>query len=305
MLEVKNVSKSYGDFKAVDAISFNAPPGQIIGLIGPNGAGKTTIIRTIMNILEKDSGEILLNEQPFTLENSNEIGYLPEERGLYKKQKIETVLHYLGELKGMDKNTRIQKIDFWLNRFNLLEWKSKKIEDLSKGMAQKVQFISSILHDPKIVILDEPFSGLDPVSSDELLSIMSELKQGGRIILFSTHVMEQAEKICDTIILINKSKKILDGSLKSIKAQYKADTIIVDFLGEGLDLCNLKSIESSEAISASQVSLKLKKDTSLNTILPELLECANEQGVVLTSMRLSEMSLHDIFIHLVTSKEVA
>ena len=301
MLSLKGVTKKYGDFCAVDKLDFDAPAGQIIGLIGPNGAGKSTTIRMIMNILECDEGEISLDGKPFTAEDLNRIGYLPEERGLYKKQKVVDVLVYLAELKGCTKKEILPKIDYWLKRFDLLEWKDKKIDTLSKGMTQKIQFISTIVHDPQILFFDEPFSGLDPVSSDELLSIMNELKQAGRILLFSTHVMEQAEKICDQIIMLNKGKKILDGSIQKIREKYGKHTISIDYTGNSEDISSLPIIDTFQHSGSSSCSITLKAGFTSNDLFTAIVDLIQKGNFTLRSIKIGEPSLHSIFIKLAGS----
>ena len=297
MLSLRGVTKKYGDFYAVDKLDFDAPAGQIVGLIGPNGAGKSTTIRMIMNILECDEGEILLDGKKFTADDSNIIGYLPEERGLYKKQKVVDVLVYLAELKGCTKQEALPKIDYWLKRFDLMEWKDKKIDSLSKGMAQKIQFVSTIIHDPQILFLDEPFSGLDPVSADELLSIMNELKQSGRILLFSTHVMEQAEKICDQIIMLNHGKKILDGSMQKIRTQYGKNTITIDYSGDASSISDLPVVESVQH-SGNTCSVVLKNGSSVDELFTSLTPLIAQGKFSLRSIKVDEPSLHSIFVKL-------
>ncbi len=297
VLSLRGVTKKYGDFCAVDKLDFDAPEGQIVGLIGPNGAGKSTTIRMIMNILECDEGEISLDGKKFTADDSNIIGYLPEERGLYKKQKVVDVLLYLAELKGCSKQDALPKIDYWLKRFDLLEWKNKKIDSLSKGMAQKIQFISTIVHDPQILFLDEPFSGLDPVSADELLSIMNELKQSGRILLFSTHVMEQAEKICDQIIMLNHGKKILDGSMQKIRTQYGKNSITIDFSGDASAISDLSVVESVQ-FSGSSCTVVLHNGSTVNDLFKSLSSLITQNKFSLRSIKVDEPSLHSIFVKL-------
>ncbi len=219
MIELQQVTKHYGSVAAVDGLSFRGEKGKITGIIGPNGAGKTTTIRMIMNIIAPDSGSILFDGRPLADEDMEQIGYLPEERGLYRKEKVHDLLLYLGRLKGKDTETLNKAIDYWLEQFDLLEWKERKVEELSKGMAQKVQFISSVIHDPAIVFLDEPFSGLDPVSTDRMREVIMNLSRNGKTILFSTHIMEQAEKICDTILLMNRGKALLYGPVQEVRKQ--------------------------------------------------------------------------------------
>ncbi|MBO4772107.1 MAG: ATP-binding cassette domain-containing protein [Bacteroidales bacterium] len=295
MLQLNHITKNYGNFRAVDDLSFVAEEGKIIGIIGPNGAGKSTTIRMIMNILQPDGGEILVNGKPYSEDDSDQIGYLPEERGLYKKQKVSEMLHYLGSLKGMTKDDCERQIDHWLNRFGLSEWKDKKIEALSKGMSQKIQFISAVMHSPKILFLDEPFSGLDPVSSDQLLAVIREMKEQGRIVLFSTHVMETAEIICDHIIMLNHGKKILDGSIHEIRREYGSDTLTLDIAG---DHSFLDGIESVAGVSerGHAINVAFKKGSDINALIQEIVNKAYQNGCTISSLKVDEPSLHSIFV---------
>src|ERR1051326_5646514 len=220
--ELKNLKKYFATQKAVDDISFLIEKGTIFGLLGPNGAGKTTLLRMITGIFFPDEGEIIFDGERFDpLNDIVKIGYMPEERGLYKKMKIGDQVLYLAQLKGLSKAEAIEKIKYWFRRLEMESWWNKKVEDLSKGMSQKLQFITTILHEPKLIILDEPFSGLDPVNSNIIKEEIYKLSQKGCTIIFSTHRMEQVEEICDHIVLINKGKKILDGSVKKVKQDFK------------------------------------------------------------------------------------
>lgn len=302
MLQLNHITKTYGTFRAVDDLSFTAEEGKIIGVIGPNGAGKSTTIRMIMNILRPDSGEILINGKPYSEDDSDQIGYLPEERGLYKKQKVSEMLHYLGALKGMTKDDCERQIDHWLGRFGLSEWKNKKIEALSKGMSQKIQFISAVMHSPKILFLDEPFSGLDPVSSDLLLAVIREMKEQGRIILFSTHVMETAEIICDHIIMLNHGKKILDGSIHEIRREFGSNTLTLDITGDHSFLNGIDAVtDISERGSAINVSFK--KGSDINALIVEIVNKAYQNGCSISSLKVDEPSLHSIFVGIAGSDD--
>ena len=302
MLQLNHITKTYGTFRAVDDLSFTAEEGKIIGIIGPNGAGKSTTIRMIMNILRPDSGEIIINGKPYSEDDSDQIGYLPEERGLYKKQKVSEMLHYLGALKGMTKDDCERQIDHWLDRFGLSEWKNKKIEALSKGMSQKIQFISAVMHSPKILFLDEPFSGLDPVSSDQLLAVIREMKEQGRIILFSTHVMETAEIICDHIIMLNHGKKILDGSIHEIRREFGSNTLTLDITGDHGFLNGIDAVtEISERGSAINVSFK--KGSDINALIVEIVNKAYQNGCSISSLKVDEPSLHSIFVGIAGSDD--
>lgn len=296
MLEVKKLTKNYGSFCALDSLDFQAERGKIVGLIGPNGAGKSTTIRMIMNILDIDSGEILLDGSAFTASDSDKIGYLPEERGLYKKEKVIDVMYYLAALKGCSMQDALPKIDYWLERFNLKEWKHKKIDALSKGMAQKIQFITTIVHEPQILFLDEPFSGLDPVSSDELLSIMQELKNAGRIVLFSTHVMEQAERVCDHIIMLDKGKKILDGTVKQIKKEHGSDSYAIRVEGDISFVENLSIVEKCTKKDNDSCIVFPKPGIDVNEFFQTILNEAKNNNLVLQTITRNEPSLHDIFV---------
>ena len=296
MLQLKNVSKSYGaGFMAVKDLSFTAQEGTVVGIIGPNGAGKSTTIRMIMDIIKPDSGTIMLDEKPFTSEDKDKIGYLPEERGLYKKEKVSDVLRYLAALKGISKTEANSRMDKWLARFNLYEWKDKKIDSLSKGMAQKIQFISTVLHDPKLVFLDEPFSGLDPVSSDELLSVIKELKQEGRIVLFSTHVMEVAERVCDHIIMLNHGTKILDGTLSEIRKKYGSNSITVECDGNASFLKDINGVKGVQE-SGSEYTLTLSNETDSKSIFWDIAEKARANGCTVSRYIVNEPSLHAVFV---------
>src|SRR5487761_2132695 len=230
ILELQNLKKYYATQKAVDDISFSIPQGSIFGLLGPNGAGKTTLLRMITGIFYPDSGNILFEGEKFNpVKDISKIGYMPEERGLYKKMKIGEQALYLAMLKGMNRQDAMQKIKEWFVKFEMQSWWNKKVDDLSKGMSQKLQFVFTVLHEPQLLILDEPFSGLDPVNSNLIKDEIFKLSQKGTTIIFSTHRMEQVEEICDKIVLVNKGKKILDGSVKQIKFDCKENIFRVGF----------------------------------------------------------------------------
>ncbi len=249
ILTANNIHKSYGDFKALNNVSLAIPEGSIFGLLGPNGAGKTTLIRIITQIIATDQGSVTINNEPLNSNHIREIGYLPEERGLYKKMKVGEHLLYLAQLKGMSKNESMERIKFWFKRFEIAGWWGKKVEDLSKGMQQKVQFIATVLHNPKLLILDEPFSGFDPINvniiKDEILNLAKE----GSTIIFSTHRMESVEELCDHIVLLNKSEKVLEGSKKSIKDTYKTNTYeighknLIDEIEDGFQIKSQNQME--------------------------------------------------------------
>lgn len=242
VIEVQNIRKSFGATKAVNDVSFEINKGRIFGLLGPNGAGKTTTIRMINFILTPDSGQITINGKIASPETQKMIGYMPEERGLYKKMKVYDQLMYLTQLKGMNANEAKKSINYWLERFEASDWKKKEISELSKGMSQKIQFIATIAHDPDIYIFDEPFSGLDPINSETLKEIIIELKNQGKTILFSTHRMEQVEQMCDDICLFNQGEAVLTGKLREIKSSFGENTINLEFEGDGSFLDQLENV---------------------------------------------------------------
>ncbi|MFC2125603.1 ABC transporter ATP-binding protein [Bacteroidota bacterium] len=228
ILQADDITKFYGDFPALQNVSINIPEKSIFGLLGPNGAGKTTLIRIITQILMPDKGTIWFRQQQLKSKDIRQMGYLPEERGLYKKMKVGEHLVYLAMLKGLNKAESVQRVKYWLKRFELNEWTDKKVEDLSKGMQQKVQFIATILHEPSLIILDEPFSGFDPINVGMIKDEILELQDKGATLIFSTHRMETVEELCDHIALINKSRKILDGKKQDIKDEFKTNTFAVE-----------------------------------------------------------------------------
>lgn len=232
LLDIQAVSKFYATHKALDQVSLTVPEACIYGLLGPNGAGKTSLIRILNQITAPDTGKIFFNDQPLSPEHIYQIGYLPEERGLYKKQKVWDQMLYFGQLKGLSLSEAKTRSEQWLIKFDLKDWKNKKIEELSKGMQQKVQFIITVLHQPKLLILDEPFTGFDPINADLIKEEIKHLKQNGTTILYSTHRMESVEEICDNICLINRSKKVLDGSVKEVKAANSKDLFELVMEGE-------------------------------------------------------------------------
>jgi len=282
----------------VEGLSFEAVPGEIFGLIGPNGAGKTTTIRMIMNIIVPDSGIIRFNGAPLSEADKDHIGYLPEERGLYRKAKLGEVLEYLAAIKGAKANEYRLSINAWLERFGLSEWKNRKISDLSKGMAQKAQFIATVAHNPSVVLFDEPFSGLDPMAQDDLLSVMVELKHKGAIVLFSTHIMEHAEKICEKILLMNKGKAIVYGSMADIKAQYGRNAVQLEFDGDASFVQSLDFVDS--VVSYPRwIEVELKEGTD-----SDLLFKALAGRLKVRRFETVAPSLHKIFIHLVGGEEI-
>ena len=239
VLEVHSVSKSYSQHKALDDVSLTVPEGQIFGLLGPNGAGKTSLIRIVNQITMPDRGDVLFNGEPLCSNHIKAIGYLPEERGLYKKMKVGEQALYLAQLKGLSTIEAKTALKEWFQKFDITPWWNKTVEDLSKGMAQKVQFITTVLHRPKLLIFDEPFSGFDPINANIIKDEIIKLKKQGTSIIFSTHRMESVEELCDHIALIDKSKKILDGPVQQIKENYKQQIYAVDFSSSNLDFLNV------------------------------------------------------------------
>ena len=258
ILKIKNVIKDYAKHRALNDVSFSIPKGSIYGLLGPNGAGKTSLIRIINQITAPDSGEVLFNGEPLNPSHIEKIGYLPEERGLYKKMKVGEQLLYLAQLKGISKNDAISKIKVWLENFQLKDWWDKEIDALSKGMQQKVQFISTVLHDPELIILDEPFSGFDPINANLIKDEILKLRNKGATIIFSTHRMESVEELCDYICLINKSHKVLEGKLSEVKNQYKENkfSVIVESK-ENIPTDYFEVIESKE-ITGNKLEYQIK-----------------------------------------------
>ncbi|HRH41227.1 MAG TPA: ABC transporter ATP-binding protein [Pyrinomonadaceae bacterium] len=296
-LRVENVTKRYGEFTAVDNISFEVKAGRIFGFLGPNGAGKTTTIRMIVGITAPDEGTIELFGQKMSSVLQDRIGYLPEERGLYKKMKVQEQLRYFAALKDVPQKEADKRIDFWLNRMGLSEWKLKKANDLSKGMSQKIQFIAAVLHEPELIILDEPFSGLDPVNVESLLEAIAELKANGKTIIFSTHLMETAERLCDDIILINKSRKILGGKLREVKESFSKNRIALRCVGGELVLAD-KSLVEKVTEHADEKELVLAENADTQVLLKKLVE----SGASISKFEQIEPSLNDIFIEEVKEK---
>lgn len=291
LLSIRGVTKTYDEFKAVDNLSLDVRRGRIFGLIGPNGAGKTSTIRMIVNIFAPDEGVIELFGKRIDRALQDRIGYLPEERGLYKKMKVVEQLRYFGELKGMPGPNLDKQIDLWLERMKLTDWKQKKSDELSKGMQQKIQFIITVIHDPDLIILDEPFSGLDPVNVDLLSAIMRELKEQGKAIIFSTHLMEQAEKLCDDICLINRSRKILEGTLPEIKQRFHTNRIALR-TNSADGLVNDPTLVASFEQHGGYVELVLAPGCNAQDCLRRLI--AN--NATIERFELVEPSLHDIFV---------
>ena len=273
LLEAQNIYKSYADHQAITNVSLQIPKQSIFGLLGPNGAGKTTLIRIFTSILQADSGTILLNGEKLAPNHMQSIGYLPEERGLYKKMRVGEQLLYLARLKGLDRSLAIDRIKHWLKKLDMLDWSRKNIEDLSKGMQQKIQFIATVLHEPQLLILDEPFSGFDPINVNIIKDEILNLRNGGSTVIFSTHRMESVEKLCDHIALIHKSKKILDGNKKDIKHQYRTNQFQIDHVGPLKELDGVYNIIESKTLDDNWFHsiIQIPEDHNPNQLLKELI----------------------------------
>jgi ABC-2 type transport system ATP-binding protein len=270
-IELSHVSKSFGKFPAVDDLSFTVPKGIVFGLLGPNGAGKTTTIRMIMNITAPDSGEIRVLGKPMDRDTQNRIGYLPEERGLYRKMKVLDHLYFLAAIKEVSRETARQRIDSWLDKMELRPWLNKKVEELSKGMQQKVQFIATIIHDPDVLILDEVFSGLDPINTALVKDYLTEFRSKGKTIVFSTHVLEQAEKLCDEICLIVRSKKILQGNLQQLKREQAEGQMRVAVKATRAEVAALPGVAACQAVNGAFL-ISLAPGTDRRDFLRKTLE---------------------------------
>ena len=298
MVEIRDVVKRYGDHLAVDGVTFRAHAGEVFGLLGPNGAGKSTIIRMIMNILVPDTGQVLFDGQPIRSADQERIGYLPEERGLYPRQTVREVLTYLAALKGVPAARSAAAIGSWLERFELSDWADRRVEQLSKGMAQKVQFIAAIVHDPEIVFFDEPFSGIDPVASDVLRGALVELAQGGKTVLFSTHLMEHAERICERIHILNHGRTVVDGRLAEVKDQFGSHSIQMEVDGDAGFLRNHRLV--SDVISfPNHLEIRPAEGVAPDSILKLLLG-----RLAVRRFEVMAPSLHRIFLDRVRADRV-
>lgn len=303
-LEIDTIVKKYADYTALNGISLQIPKGSIFGLLGPNGAGKTSLIRIINQITLPDSGTIILNGQQLKPSDVKNIGYMPEERGLYKSMKVGEQCLYLAQLKGMSKNDAKVQLDYWFNKLEIQGWWNKKIEELSKGMAQKIQFVVTVLHQPQLLIFDEPFSGFDPVNANLIKDEILELKQKGATIIFSSHRMESVEELCDDIALLHKSNKILDGKLVDIKKQFRTNTFEVGIItsDETTLITNLSQKFTIAKTNFKTLNNELKLEINSNTYAPnEILQTLLQYGQV-THFTEKIPSVNDIFIAAVTSK---
>ena len=294
LLNVKNISKSYVNHRALDNISIDIPRASIFGLLGPNGAGKTTLIRIINQIINQDSGQILLHGTNINYDDIRKIGYMPEERGLYKKMKIGDFLLFMGKLKGLSRSESINSARDWFNNLEVSNWWNKNIEDLSKGMSQKVQFISTVLHNPDLIILDEPFSGFDPVNANLIKKNLLRLKDEGKTIIFSTHRMESVDELCDNLAMIDKSKKILSGKINDIKSAYKSDIYKIKHLNKINDKISNFSVIDSKIVfdNIYESEIKLIKKISSSDLLRLLLS----NSIEILEFKQKTPNMNDIFI---------
>jgi len=304
ILDIHNVTKKYGEYTALNGVSLSVREGSIFGLLGPNGAGKTSLIRIINQITAPDTGEIFFAEEPLSSKHVAQIGYLPEERGLYRKMKVGEQAIYLAQLKGMSRDIAVKRLKYWFDKFEISSWWNKKVEELSKGMQQKVQFIVTVIHEPRLFIFDEPFSGFDPINVNLLKNEMLELRQKGASIIFSTHNMASVEELCDDIALINKSEKILEGNIHDIKNDNKENLFAVQFAKATTDLASCLP-ENIEILSTSQLKneqfeavLRIPKEQTSNDLIRILLSCVN-----LIGFHEIYPSMNDIFISYVNKKK--
>ncbi|MFQ5349481.1 MAG: ABC transporter ATP-binding protein [Thermoanaerobaculia bacterium] len=299
VLELDAVRKSYGEFTAVDGVSFAVEPGSICGLLGPNGAGKTTSIRMIMDIIAPDSGEVRFFGRPRQRDDLLRVGYLPEERGLYRKMTVTDHLVFLARLHGAGKRETMPAIGEWLERVGLSEWAGKKVEELSKGMQQKIQLVGTVLHQPDLLVLDEPFSGLDPINQGLFKELLADYRRDGKAVLFSTHIMEQADKLCDRICLISHGRAVLAGELKEIKRRFGGNSYRLVADGDLSRLAELPGV--AQAIARDDgAKLLLEDDAAGAEVLPRLLE-----AVTVHEFRSEEPELEEIFIQVVGHAEGA
>lgn len=300
LLQLQHLKKFYATQKAVDDISFEIANGSIFGLLGPNGAGKTTLLRMITGIIYPDDGTILFDGAPFNpMNDTAKIGYMPEERGLYKKMKIGEQALYLAQLKGLSRTEALSKIRFWFKKLEMESWWNKKVEDLSKGMSQKLQFVTTVLHEPKLIILDEPFSGLDPVNANLIKEEIFRLAQQGATVIFSTHRMEQVEEICDHIVLVNLGKKILDGNVGDIKQQFKENKFNISFTEK--PSATISTAFNVVTQNNNNLVVTIQEGYSTNDVLQFFID----QKVHITQFNEILPSLNDIFIQLVEGSQGA
>ncbi len=298
ILRLENVVKTYQNNVAVDDVSFEVPKGKIFGLLGPNGAGKTSLIRIITTITNADTGVVYLDGEKLNSRHPEQIGYMPEERGLYKKMKVGDHLMYLGQLKGFSRQQAKQEIDSWFEKFDIADWWGKKVEELSKGMQQKIQFITTVLHRPKLLILDEPFSGLDPINTNLIKDEIHELRNNGTSIIFSTHRMEQVEEICERIVLINNGRKVLEGDVAAVKNDFKENLFKIDY--EGTLPENLGEQVSIVEQNERSIIVQLPDERQSNQLLQHLLS----RGVFVHAFNEILPTLNEIFIRQVNDSNL-
>jgi len=303
LLQANKINKNYSGYQALTDIDLNIEQGKVFGLLGPNGAGKTTFIRIINQITAPDSGSILLNGKALKAEDIYRIGYLPEERGLYPKMKVGEQAIYLAQLKGLDKQTATLRLKHWFDKFDLMPWWNKKLSELSKGMQQKVQFITTVLHEPELLIFDEPFSGFDPINTNLIKKEILNLREQGATIIFSTHNMASVEEVCDDIALFNKSKKIIEGGVQEIRRSHRSNRYNISFLGEMEKLItmnkNLFEVVSQETTEwENKMSIRTLGNTKGNTLLKTLME-----GVEITAFEEHMPSMNEIFVSLVENNK--
>ena len=297
IIKINNVSKTYGDYKALNNISINVPKQSIYGLLGPNGAGKTTLIRMLNQITAPDEGEIIFNGEKLNRSHISDIGYLPEERGLYKAMKVGEQAIYLAQLKGVSKKDAEKRLKQWFHKFEITDWWDKKVEELSKGMQQKIQFIVTVIHNPQLLIFDEPFSGFDPINVNLLKKEILELRDKGATIIFSTHNMASVEELCDNIMLINKGEKVLEGSVYQIKQDFKDHSFEVVLKRKDTETINLPdgfTIVSEKEDKNEETTLIIKSDKEINPNI--LIKHLTEKGTIVSYRELLP-SINDIFIN--------
>jgi len=300
MLRLENIVKRFGDFTALNGVSLEVPSGKVFGLLGPNGAGKTTLIRIITRITGPDEGKVFLDGREMALEDVSLLGYLPEERGLYKKMKVGEQALYLARLKGLSKAEAQKRLKAWFDRWGIMEWWNKKVEELSKGMAQKVQFVTTVLHEPKLLILDEPFSGFDPINAELIRSEILRLRDAGTTVMLSTHNMGSVEELCDHIALIDKSNKVLDGGVREIRKRFGTDVYRIEYRGTRMAFANAlgfagELVEATDGEEHNVARVKPAEGGTLNDVLRQVIAGVDVHGVQEEVPR-----MHDIFIRVVS-----
>ncbi len=297
--KAEHIVKRYANHLALNDVSIDVPEGKVFGLLGPNGAGKTTLIRIINQITAPDEGQVIFGGEPLKPEHVYDIGYLPEERGLYKKMKVGEQALYLARLKGLSKNDALIQLKKWFQKFEIVEWWDKKVEELSKGMQQKIQFIVTVLHEPKLLIFDEPFSGFDPINANLLKKEILELKEKGATIIFSTHNMASVEEICDNIALINKSRKILDGDINQVREAYKSNTYEIQFAGKfnpakAALSADFKILGTEDEKGGQKMTVQVLDNFSTNQLIEHMIQCGE-----MVQFKEIVPSMNDIFIQVV------